>query len=203
MVLSNVAIQEALDTGRLILNPEPSPRRPGEGGVKCPFDTTSVDLRMGDEISIPTNVQPTAVDLRSGKFSNLQDWRSQRITDQTPYTLAPWEFVLAKTFEKVALPIRDDGALAARVEGKSSFARCGMLVHFTAPTIHAGFSGPIALEIINLGPKPILLFPKMYVCQLILEEVKGVPFRNDSQFQNQVTPTGSRKGGGKKKGGTK
>jgi len=200
MILSNVAIQDALDSRRLILEPEPAPRRAGEGVVKCPYDTTSVDLRMGDEISIPTHIQPTAVDLRSGKFSNLQDWRSQKITEQTPYVLAPWEFVLAQTFEKVSLPIREDDALAARVEGKSSFARCGMLVHFTAPTIHAGFSGPIALEIINLGPKPILLYPKMYVCQLILEEVKGVPFRNDSQFQNQVNPTGARKRVVKKKG---
>ena len=55
----------------------------------------------------------------------------------------------------------------------------------TAPTIHAGFAGTITLELINLGPIPILLYPGSPICQLIVEQVLGVPFRNDSQFQNQ------------------
>jgi dCTP deaminase len=91
----------------------------------------------------------------------------------------------------VALPIRENGDnLAARVEGKSSYARCGLLVHFTAPTIHAGFSGTITLELYNLGPVNISLYPGAPICQLIVEVVLGVPFRNDSQFQNQKKPAG-------------
>lgn len=82
-------------------------------------------------------------------------------------------------------------ALAARVEGRSSFARCGLLVHFTAPTIHAGFRGRITLEIINLGPIPILLYPGTYICQLIVEEVVGIPLKKESQFQGQTRPGGS------------
>ena len=68
---------------------------------------------------------------------------------------------------------------------RSSYARCGLLVHFTAPTIHAGYSGTITLELINFGPFPILLYPGAPICQLIVEQVSGTPFRNDSQFQGQ------------------
>jgi dCTP deaminase len=82
--------------------------------------------------------------------------------------------------------------LAARVEGKSSYARCGLLVHFTAPTIHAGYAGTITLELINFGPIPIALYPGAPICQLIIEQVHGIPFRNDSQFQNQSHPSGKR-----------
>jgi dCTP deaminase len=51
--------------------------------------------------------------------------------------------------------------------------------------VHAGFKGTITLELINLGPLPILLYPQMPICQLIIELVDGTPFRNDSQFQGQ------------------
>jgi dCTP deaminase len=64
------------------------------------------------------------------------------------------------------------------------------LVHFTAPTIHAGFSGTITLELYNLGPFHISLFPKAPICQLIVETVQGVPFRNDSQFHGQEAAGG-------------
>jgi dUTPase len=88
--------------------------------------------------------------------------------------------------ERVEFPIGEEGrCLAGRVEGKSSYARCGLLIHFTAPTIHAGFSGTITLELCNLGPANISLYPGMPICQLIVEAVEGVPFRNDSQFQGQ------------------
>lgn len=66
--------------------------------------------------------------------------------------------------------------LAARIEGKSSFARCGLLVHFTAPTVHAGWKGRLTLEIKNLGSNPVTLYQGMPICQLILEEVLGIPF---------------------------
>jgi dCTP deaminase len=101
--------------------------------------------------------------------------------------------VLGKTLEKVELPLLPDGiCLAARVEGRSSYARCGLLVHFTAPTIHAGFIGTITLELINLGSIPILLYPATPICQLIIEQVHGTPVANDSQFQGQARTSGGR-----------
>ncbi len=109
------------------------------------------------------------------------------------YRLAPGKFILGRTRERISLPLpEEDGGtcLAARVEGKSSLARLGLLVHFTAPTIHAGFEGAITLEMMNLGPVPILLTPGLSVCQLIVEEVLGTPMARPSRYQGQQNPAG-------------
>jgi dCTP deaminase len=72
------------------------------------------------------------------------------------------------------------------------------LIHFTAPTVHPGFKGTLTLEMINLGPVPILLHVGMPIAQLIVEEVSGHPASwNPSQFQGQTTPEGIAKGNGK------
>jgi dCTP deaminase len=66
-----------------------------------------------------------------------------------------------------------------------------VLVHFTAPAIHPGFDGTITLEIINLGPSRFILHPNMPIAQLIVEEVKGIPFeKEDRIFKGQRAPEG-------------
>jgi dCTP deaminase len=195
MILSNSALFDALDARRIVIDPEPSPRRADDDpSVECPYNTTSVDLRLGNEVSWFNDGLAINLDLRRGKFADVFGPNSSRreIAKDQPYSLNPGKFVLANTLERVELPIEPGRpCLSARVEGRSSFARCGLLVHFTAPTIHAGFRGRITLELINLGPIPVLLYPGTYICQLILEEVSGTPLRNDSQFQNQVQPSGT------------
>ena len=89
------------------------------------------------------------------------------------YILAPEAFVLAWTHEKIVLP--NYSRIAARIEGKSSLARLGLAVHVTAPTIHAGFEGPIQLELCNHGLFSIRLIPGMPICQLIFEMTFGTP----------------------------
>lgn len=193
MILSNVRIHEALDRGWLKISPEPSPRQKQVDGPKCPYQTSAVDLRLGDEVAYFKEGVPAQIDLRRGDFNTLFAPLSEtrKLTEDQPFVLRPQKLVLAKTLERVELPIQSDGvSLAARVEGKSSYARCGLLVHFTAPTIHSAFAGTITLELINLGPLDIALYPHMPICQLIIEQVHGVPFRNDSQFQNQARPGG-------------
>jgi dCTP deaminase len=165
----------------------------GDGPGKCPFQTSAVDLRLGSEIAYFKEGIPAQIDLRKGDFNALFGPMSERrvLTDEQPYVLRPNKLVLGKTLERIELPLLEKGvSLAARVEGKSSYARCGLLVHFTAPTVHAGFAGTITLELINLGPLDIALYPSMPICQLIIEQVSGIPFRNDSQFQNQARPGG-------------
>jgi len=113
--------------------------------------------------------------------------------ENSPYQLEKNQFILAKTAERVGLPISkipELPSLAARIEGKSSLARLGLLVHFTAPTVHPGFEGTLTLEIINLGPVPILLHDGVPIAQLIVEEVTGIPIPNPSQFQGQSSPEG-------------
>lgn len=72
------------------------------------------------------------------------------------------------------------------MEGKSTLARLGFVVHMTAPTIHCGFRGSIVLEIYNFGMYPIRLTPGMRVCQLIFERLGEVPLQGqESQYQGQ------------------
>ena len=196
MILSNVEIHRALDEKRLILEPEPSPRIAGPEG-SCPFQTSSVDLRLSPEIAHFKAGLPISIDLRAGSFGDLFSANSQQfvLTEQQPFALKPGRLVLGRTLERISLPLSSDGTvstLAARIEGKSSYARCGLLVHFTAPTIHAGFSGTITLALINLGPFDIMLYPNAPICQLILEEVRGVPIPSLSQFHGQSQAGGGR-----------
>ncbi|MEX2212619.1 MAG: dCTP deaminase [Phycisphaeraceae bacterium] len=197
MILSNVSIHEALDKGWLKISPEPSPRKLSVQTQECPYQTSSVDLHLGSEVSWFKEGLAINIDLRRGGFAKLFGPNSERreITDDQPFSLKPGLMVNCKTLEKIELPVidsTDSPCLAARVEGRSSYARCGLLVHFTAPTIHAGFTGTITLELINLGTIPILLYPKAPICQLIVEQVHGVPFRNDSQFQGQTKASGEK-----------
>lgn len=194
MILSNTSIQEALDKKWLVIEPEPEPREPTRE-KECPYQTTAVDLTLGTQITWIKEDLPITIDLRRGSFIDLFGPNSENLTisEEQAFTLKPRCFVLGKTHEKITLPILPEGdapSLAARVEGRSSYARCGMLVHFTAPTIHAGFKGNITLELINLGSIPISLYPHAPICQLIIEQVVGVPFRNDSQFHEQTRPGG-------------
>ena len=64
-------------------------------------------------------------------------------------------------------------------------------MHFTAPTVHPNWSGPLTLEIVNLGETPFLLHSKMPIAQLIIEQVYGEIELNPSQFQGQTTPEGT------------
>ncbi|MEZ0229917.1 MAG: dCTP deaminase [Planctomycetota bacterium] len=201
MALSNVEITKALKDGRLKIDPAPGPQ---PGSAETPYDTTSVDLRLGHEVAVVKDQQPISIDLRKRKFADLlsdNNTETYEISEAQPFTLSPNKFVLAKTLETVELPILDGGrSLCARVEGKSGYARCGMLVHFTAPTIHAGFKGTITLEIINLGAINILLYPEMYICQLILDTVVGAkPISKESQFHGQTRPGGQRGGAAARK----
>ncbi len=193
MILSNVQVQMAIDSGRLTIDPEPLPRRP-EPGRECPYDTHSVNLTLGNEISILQKGQFSFDLTREGKLAEFmaRNSRSVQITEDQPFSLRPHQFVLGLTRERVRLPILPelDTCLAARIEGKSSRARCGILIHFTAPTVHPGFDGTLTLEMINLGDVDFILRPGMSIAQLIVEEVKGIPFRNDSQYQGQRKPAG-------------
>jgi dCTP deaminase len=104
--------------------------------------------------------------------------------------IAPGAFALAQTRERVELP--EDSCLAARVEGRSSYARLGLVVHMTAPTIHAGFAGTIVLEMMNFGPFHLKIDPgRTRICQLIFEELGAAPScALQTVFQNQTCVLG-------------
>lgn len=195
MILSNVEIHRALDAGDIVLDPEPLPRFASLSNPDAPYDTTAVNIRLGPTLSVCKEKHPIAFDLRSRGLPKLLGQIYQQVTmdNDGGYALKPCRFLLGNTVETLTLPIREGRpVLAARVEGRSSFARCGLLIHFTAPTIHAGFTGTITFEIMNLGLHDIILHPGIEIGQLIFERVEGMPKRNDSQFHGQNKATGEK-----------
>jgi dCTP deaminase len=189
MILSNVEIQKAIDEGRLIITPDPQPRDPRS--PDCPYDTTAVNLHLSSSLSVPKK-GAFNYDLSQGGIATFLARNSEHLEiPSTGYVLQPYLFVLGRTQERIHLPIKGNQTLAARIEGKSSFARCGLLVHFTAPTVHADFDGTLTLEMINLGNAGVTLYAGQAIAQLILETVLGEPLANPSQFQGQTIPAGT------------
>ena len=181
MLLSDRDIRSELESGRVVLDP--------------------LDLTM---------VQPSSVDVRLDRFFRLFDnhkyqhidpsldqpdlTRLVEVEPQEAFVLHPGEFVLGATFETVTLP--DD--VAARLEGKSSLGRLGLLTHSTAGFIDPGFSGHVTLELSNAATLPITLWPGMKIGQLCFFRLSSPaehPYGSDvygSRYQGQRGPTASR-----------
>jgi dCTP deaminase len=188
MILSNVKIVEAIENGRLRIDPLPHLK-----ATESPFNTSAVDLTLGEEILVPRDGANITFDLRE-KFSTdflERNWRAVTISDDQPFKLRPHQLVLGRTAERVEFPLNAAGPnFSARVEGRSSHARLGLVVHLTAPTIHANFEGTVTLEMVNFGMYPLELTPGIKICQLVIETVDGVPAFVASQFRGQSAPQG-------------
>lgn len=142
----------------------------------------------------PNAIQPASVDLRLDSELMTDSARTYKKKTFETFKLAPLEFILGSTLETVEIPAN----LTAKVEGKSSWARRGLVVHLTAGFIDPGFKGNITLEIVNLSPYVIELTPHIYICQLSFYELKtpsSLPYGTEglgSKYQNQSGPTGAR-----------
>jgi dCTP deaminase len=155
-------------------------------------------------------VQPSSVDVRIDKYFRVfenhryphidpaeeQPELTRLVEPESgePFILHPGEFVLGATYEQVTLP--DD--LAARLEGKSSLGRLGLLTHSTAGFVDPGFTGHITLELSNMATLPIMLWPGMKVGQLCFFKLSSPALNpygsavNLSRYQGQRGPTASR-----------
>jgi dCTP deaminase len=187
MILSNTHILAAIEAGEIIIDP-----LSGRDVSRPPFNTSAIDLRLADTILVPKKA-PIAMRLDRPYDKEFVDRNCEQrtITVDQPYNLEPNCFVLGKTLERVGFPIIGGRQVyAARVEGRSSLARYGLLIHFTAPTIHSAFEGTITLEMINLGHNTIALTPGSYICQLIVEVLSGTPSQAPNQFAGQIRPSG-------------
>ena len=188
MILTDREISIALE--RKLIQIDPPPDR------DVAFSSTAVDLTLDSTITtFKDNVQgiEKIIDPTNANVSELlvELTTSQKIS-AGGYNLPPKLLILAWTKEYVSLDIGT--RIAARVEGKSSLARLGLAVHVTAPTIHAGFSGQIQLEMVNHGNVPIRLRPGMRICQLIFETTLGTPDRGyRGQFSGQTAKTKTKK----------
>ena len=166
--------------------------------------------RVGIDPYDPAMVQPSSIDVRLDRFFRVfENHRYPHIDPSVeqidltrevsteagePFVLHPGEFVLGSTYEVVSLPTD----VAARLEGKSSLGRLGLLTHSTAGFIDPGFSGHVTLELANVATLPIVLWPGMkigQVCFFRMTSEAEHPYGSSvygSRYQGQRGPTPSR-----------
>lgn len=181
MLLSDRDIRAETDAGRVVLDPwDPEMVQP-----------SSVDVRMDKWFRLFDNHKYPVIDPAADQPDLT---RLIEVEPEEGFVLHPGEFVLGSTLETITLP--DD--LAARVEGKSSLGRLGLLTHATAGFVDPGFSGHVTLELSNVATLPIRLWPGMKVGQLCFFRLSSPaehPYGSatyGSHYQGQRGPTASR-----------
>lgn len=181
MVLSDRSIKEELAKGRIVINPlDPQDIQPA-----------SVDVHLDHKLLVFRNTRSPYIDVRK-KIDDLTEM--VEIKGEEAFALHPGEFVLASTSEHIEIP--DD--LVARLEGKSSLGRMGLVIHSTAGYVDPGWKGHLTLELSNIARLPITLYQGMKIGQLSFirlstpaERVYGSASLG-SKYQGQTEPTASR-----------
>jgi dCTP deaminase len=181
VVLSDRSIREQIEAERIVIDP---------------FDESlvqpsSVDVRVDRTFRVFHNGRYTHIDVRK-PMEDLTELVAP--PEGEPFILHPGEFVLGQTLERVTLP--DD--LVARLEGKSSLGRLGLLIHSTAGFVDSGFSGNLTLELSNVANLPITIYYGMPIGQISFMRMDGPvehPYgggETGSKYQGQAEPTASR-----------
>jgi dCTP deaminase len=184
-VLSDGTILELVEAGRIRVEPWTAEM----------VQPASVDLRLGDSFRVFHNHRIAAIDLRDPP-SNLTE--EVVVPEGEAFVIHPGEFCLGRTLEWVELP--DD--IVARIEGKSSLGRLGLIVHATAGFCDPGWKGTLTLELNNLTRVPIKLYPGLPIAQLsfmTLDRAAVRPYGSPglgSHYQGQRAATESRYEGG-------
>lgn len=182
MVLSDRTIREELDRGRLVIEPlNPDAIQPA-----------SIDVRLDRKLIVFRNQQePLYIDVKRD-MDGLKE--VVELDEDTPFFVQPGEFVLASTLEDITLP--DD--IVARLEGKSSLARIGLLMHSTAGYVDPGWQGHLTMQLTNVARLPVSLYCGMKIGQISFLRLSTPAERlygDDglgSKYQGQVDPTASR-----------
>jgi len=181
MVLSDSAIRRLVEAGRIGIEPyDPTLMQP-----------SSLDVRVDRLFRVFRNSRYPYIDVKEEQEGLTE---LVEVADTEPFILHPGEFVLGSTLERVTLP--DD--LVARLEGKSSLGRLGLLIHSTAGFIDPGFDGHVTLELSNVANLPITIYPGMKIGQLSfvqMSEPAETPYGSGalgSKYQGQRGPTPSR-----------
>lgn len=181
MVLSDRSIKEEIAKGRIVIEPlDPSCIQPA-----------SVDVHLDHRLLVFRNSRRPYIDIKQ----DLEDLTEPvEVAAEAPFILHPGEFVLGSTLEHIEVP--ED--LVARLEGKSSLGRIGLLIHSTAGYVDPGWKGHLTLELSNVSKLPITLYYGMKIGQLSFlrlttpaERLYGSP-ELGSKYQGQREPTASR-----------
>jgi dCTP deaminase len=181
VLLSDRDILDEIDGGRITIKPfDPAMVQPA-----------SIDVRLDRYFRVFENHRYPHIDPAQAQDDLTREVQAE---GEEPFILHPGEFVLGSTYEEVSLP----GDLAARVEGKSSLGRLGLLTHATAGFVDPGFSGHVTLELANVATLPIKLYPGMKIgqfCFFRMSSASEHPYGSEkygSRYQGQRGPTPSR-----------
>ena len=142
---------------------------------------TSIDLALGNEFRVFKKVRDIFHVKEDVRFEEISE--TVHVKDSDYLLLMPGELVHGITKERIKLPKN----LAARIEGRSRFARVGLMVHMTAGLIQPGCDNKQVLEISNMSPMPLALYPGTKICQIVLEEVLGEA-EYTGRFRDQTIP---------------
>jgi len=181
VILSDRSIREAVSAGRIVIDPL------DEGCLQ----PSSIDVKVSNLFRVFRNHSHAVIDVKK-ELADLTELVEMKPDEA--FVLHPGEFVLGSTLERVA--IAND--LVARVEGKSSLGRLGLLIHSTAGFIDAGFDGHITLELSNVASLPITIYPGMKIGQvsfMTMTPPADKPYGSGargSKYQGQRGPTPSR-----------
>ncbi|MHB8625630.1 MAG: dCTP deaminase [Aggregatilineales bacterium] len=156
MIFSDHDIKGLLADGTIRIDPPPN--------LDVQLGSCSLDLRLSNEFSLFEYNKYPFIDIRDADQSR-HTTREIRVEDDQAFVLHPGSFVLAVTIERVELPDH----IVARLEGRSSLGRLGIIVHATASIIDPGWRGRVVLELANHGLMPVALYPGIRVCSLTFE----------------------------------
>ena len=189
MRLCDSDIEKLIEQERIVISPKPD---------ETMISGVSVDIRLGHEFRVFQDHTAPYIDLSGPKEAMQKAMNSVMsdeivIPDGEAFFLHPGELALAVTYESVTLPDNIVGWL----DGRSSLARLGLMVHVTAHRIDPGWSGQIVLEFYNSGKLPLALRPKMKIAALNFETMSGSaqrPYnkRLDAKYKGQMGAVASR-----------
>lgn len=184
MILSDRDIKRAISEKRIRFRPQVD--------LKIQLGSCSMDLRLGKSFRVFKHSRYPYIDPHNRKLAEGM-MEEKNVKEGEAFILQPGEFVLATTIESFTLP----NDLLARLEGRSSLGRLGIVVHSTASIFEPGWDGVVVMELGNLGRMPVALYPGMRICALTFEELSSpceVPYSKKigAKYVKQKSPEPSK-----------
>lgn len=184
MILSDRDIKKYIKAGKIKIDPKPD--------FKEQLGPCSLDLKLGDVFRKFKRAEFAFIDLKTNV--PIEKIMSKfKLAPGKPLMMQPGDFVIAATKENIEVP----SDLAARLDGRSSLARLGIVIHITAARFDPGWKGKAVIELGNLGTMPVALYPGMRICAMTFETLSspaGVPYlkQKDHKYAHQKSPRASR-----------
>ena len=180
VVLSDRDVRKLIEEGKIVIEPV---------DLEKQLMPVGIDLRLGNEFRIFRISYKSHIDPSKDGIVELTEL--VHVNDGEPFIIHPGEFVLGVTKEYIKLP----NNIMARIDGRSSLGRLGIVVHSTAGHVDPGFEGKLTLEITNIGKLPVALFPGMKFCSLIFEKISSPverEYKKFGKYAGQKLPTESK-----------